>query len=302
MNARGKSLKGRMFRTAFVFLTMIPVLAAIAYGALVPECEIRNGIVYGTRNGVNLTIDVMTPRKPNGAAVATIVSGDWISPNRPLAPALVAPFLKEGFTVFAIHHLSQPEASVMESVEDVRRAIRFVKTHAAEYGIDASRIGLSGASSGGHLALMAVSGQTDGKADSEDPVERQSCSVAAIAVLFPLTDLVDLSGSKLDPKDGGPPVPFSKAFGMADRDAAKWKAVASSTSPLHRIRVEMPPVLIHHGTADPMIPVEQSRRYRDAMIAADHEVTLVERVGKGHGWITLPMDLAEFARWFTRKL
>lgn len=303
MNSFKKVRKNRSTFAIRAFLFFLPLcLVCAGFAALVPECEAKNGVVYGTRAGKELKIDVLTPVKPNGAAVATIVSGDWISPEKPLLPILVAPFLSEGFTVFAIHHISQPQATVMETVEDVRRAIRFIRLHAAEYGVDPEKIGITGASSGGHLALMVAAGPWEGNPAADDPIDRESCAVKTAAVFFPLTDLVDMGKSKLNLGDGGPPAHFAAAFGMEDRDPEKWKPIALSMSPVFQVTEKMPPVLICHGTSDAMIPIEQSRRFRDAMTALGRDITLTEKEGQGHGWLTMPVDMKNFAAWFAKRL
>ena len=69
---------------------------------------------------------------------------------------MVAPLLRRGYTVLAVSHLSQPQATVMEIVEDVNRAMRFIRYHADEYGIDPNRLGVTGGSAGGYTVLCAL--------------------------------------------------------------------------------------------------------------------------------------------------
>src|SRR5690606_27803969 len=119
-----------------------------------PDYEHTPGIVYGQRGGQDLTFELARPRHPNGAGVVVMVSGSWKSRPESFDIWLTAPFLRRGYTVFAVSHRSQPEASVQETVADVNRAVRFIRHHAADYGIDPGRLGVTGGSSGGQLSLM----------------------------------------------------------------------------------------------------------------------------------------------------
>src|SRR5262249_59993829 len=98
------------------------------------------------------------------------------------------------YTLFLVRHGSSPRYFIPEMVSDVHRAIRFIRFHAKDYGIDPNRIGISGASSGAHLALMAALTADDGKADAKDPVERVSSRAQAVVAWFPPTDLLNFGG------------------------------------------------------------------------------------------------------------
>ncbi|MEY3227422.1 MAG: hypothetical protein RLZZ536_2041 [Planctomycetota bacterium] len=131
------------------------LLAAAAvywYWAMVPY-RLTADIRYGTRDKEPLLLDVFTPPKQNGAAVLMMVSGSWKSGAGSVRPLLFAPFLRRGYTVFAVRHISQPECTISGIVEDVSRAVRFVRSKAADYGVDPLRFGVIGGSSGGHLSL-----------------------------------------------------------------------------------------------------------------------------------------------------
>ena len=65
-----------------------------------------------------------------------------------------APYLRRGYTVFAVVHGSMPRFNVPDIILDVQRAVRFIRHNAAEFGVDPNRLGVLGSSSGGHLALM----------------------------------------------------------------------------------------------------------------------------------------------------
>src|SRR5260370_20038070 len=138
---------------------MLPLLLAVLAAAPAraqeaPEYMRKQDVIYGRKFGLALTMDVFAPAKPNGAAVVSVASGGWFSRPEMIQPALYVPFLKRGYTVFAVLHGSQPKFTVPEIVEDMHRAVRFVRFNAKEYGIDPERIGMIGAAAGGPLFPM----------------------------------------------------------------------------------------------------------------------------------------------------
>ena len=120
-----------------------------------------------------------------------VVSGGFFSSHEAINPAFIRPLLDRGYTVFAVVHGSQPRYTVPEIVEDMNRAVRFIRHHAEDYGIDPGRIGVTGASAGGHLSLMLGTAGDAGDPDAKDPVDRESSRVQAVACFFPPTDFLN---------------------------------------------------------------------------------------------------------------
>src|SRR5262249_18468316 len=151
--------------------------------------------------------------------------------------------------------------------------------HAAEYKIDPERLGLTGASAGGHLAsLVAVT------ADDKTAVK-------AAGVFFPPTDFLDYRGQKIDantsldqgervkrvvlPSGGGP--------ARASERGEKLKQI----SPALLVTAKAPPFLIIHGDADPMVPLEQSKKLLAALQGSGVPAELIVKKGGGHPWPTI---------------
>lgn len=268
-----------------------------------PACERTDGIAYGHRDGHDLSLSVVRPPRPNGAAVVLMVSGRWKSRPESFDPWMAAPMLRRGYTIFAVSHRSQPGTSVQATVADVHRAVRYIRHHASAYGVDPQRIGVTGGSSGGHLCLMLATRGGPGPVDAADPVDRESSAVQAVAILFPVTNLLDLGSSTENARDGGPPKSFREAFGEEGRDLRRWPGLARDLSPVYHCHRQQPPVFILHGSADTLVPLEQSQWFsRAAADAGAPPVELVVREGKKHGWLSIVFDLGLFADWFDQHL
>lgn len=267
-----------------------------------PDHTRQGGIVYGQRQGYPLTIDIIRPPQPNGLGVLFLLSGGWKSGTNKLSPWMLAPLIRRGYTVFGVSHLSQPKATVMEIVDDMHRATRFVRHHAKEYQIDPTRLGVSGGSAGGHLSLMLATRGGPGPVDAAEPFERESSAVQAAAIFYPVTDLINLGSSTENLGDGGPPKSFVKAFGPQSTNREIWKVIGHDMSPIFHVHSNLPPTLILHGGADTLTPLDQSERYQAAARAVGGTVELIVRPGKQHGWLTMVWDVRLLADWFDRYL
>jgi acetyl esterase/lipase len=297
----------RWLRIAVLTLAILTLLliAVVGYGYwyLHPPIVRTDGVVYGMRNGEPLTMDVLQPANPNGLGVAFLVSGGWRSGKPGESPVwMLAPLLRNGYTIFAVCHVSQPESTVMEIIADVNRGVRYVRHHADDYGIDPDRIGVSGGSAGGHLSLMLATRGGTGDADSEDPIDRESSEVQAVAIFYPVTDLLDMGASTENPGDGGPPISFVKAFGPDATDMEKWKQIGRDCSPIFHVTEELPPTLICHGDADTLVPLTQSQRFQKRAAECGQDVKLIVHPGGAHGWPTMMWDALNFVNWFDEHL
>jgi acetyl esterase/lipase len=277
-------------------------LVAVAWVYFHPPCEWQRSVAYGERHGEPLTLDVLTPAAPNGLGIVFLVSGGWKSSPGAFRPWLAAPLLRHGYTVFAVSHVRQPRATVDEIVADVARGVRFIRGHAAEYRIDPERIGVIGGSSGGHLALMLATRGGPAEAAPDDPIAGVSSAVQAAAVFCPVTDLADLSGSTEDPGDGGPPRSFRQAFVQEPVDMDRWHITAHELSPIFHVTDTLPPILIHHGDRDTLVPVSQSQRFHERGVALGRDVTLTVVAGAGHAWAAIPWHVERCAAWFDDRL
>src|SRR5262249_479520 len=147
------------FLGLFASLAPMPLSPTARAPAAEPSFTRQQDVIYGRKFGTALTMDVFTPKEnANGAGVVWVVSGGWFSAheliNQELPFSPINELVKRGYTVFAVVHGSQPKFTIPEVLEDMHRAVRFIRHHAPEYKIDPDRIGITGGSAGGHLSLM----------------------------------------------------------------------------------------------------------------------------------------------------
>jgi acetyl esterase/lipase len=213
-------------------------------------------VIYGHRDGMALTYDVFKPVKPNGALVVNMVSAGWRSswgaPEERQARYQL--LLDKGFTVVALYHSSAPRFQVPDAVADVRLGMRHIKLHAVDYGADPARIGVWGASAGGHLSLVAGVMADDGDPAAANPLERAGNRIRAVVSYFPPTDLDALLGSRAK-------------SGAIDFDDSLRAAI----SPVHFVDARDPPTLIISGGADKGVPISQSEVMKAALDKAGVE-------------------------------
>ena len=190
----------------------------------------------------------------------------------------------------------------MEIAEDVNRAVRYVRHNAAHYGVDPSRLGVTGGSAGGHLSLLLATRGGPGPANAADPIDSESSAVQAVAIFYPVTDLLNLGNSTENLGDGGPPKSFVRAFGPGVTNLALWKVVGREMSPIYYVTSNLPPTLIYHGDADTLVPLEQSKWFQARALECGRTAKLVVHHGGQHGWLSMVWDTRRFADWFDRYL
>jgi acetyl esterase/lipase len=299
------ALRRNLLRATSILAGLILALTALAAGVWLyyhPSLTSVQRVTYGQRHGHELAYDVVRPENPNGLGVALMVSGSWKSGTNSFRPWMTAPLLRRGYTILAVYHVSQPEATVAEIFEDVSRAIRHIRHHAQEHGIDPKRLGVTGGSAGGHLSLLLATRGGPGLAQTADPIDRESCAVQAVAIFYPVTDLLNLGNSTENLHDGGPPKSFVKAFRPQPNGLTNWVDIGKPLSPIFHLHPGVAPTLIYHGDADTLVPLDQSQRYQSRAREIGSTVELVVHSGGKHGWLTMLWDIHHFADWFDLHL
>src|SRR5215470_6886936 len=173
-----------MIRTAFLLL----LACATAFAAAKSE----DGIVYGEAGGEKLTMDYYPPSGPAPHPVAIIIHGGGYihGTSKNNSEAYCAQFLAPaGYAVFSINYRLAPKYPYPAMVEDVERAIRYIRHNAKKWDADPKRIALVGGSAGGYLSNMVGILEGSGIKGAKDPVDRMSARVQAVVTLFGPSDL-----------------------------------------------------------------------------------------------------------------
>jgi acetyl esterase/lipase len=192
-----------------------------------------------------------------------------------------------GYTLFIVRHGSAPQFKVPEAVADVRRATRFIRLNAKDFGIDPDRIGVCGGSAGGHLSLMLGTTADDGAKESQDGVDRASDRVGAVVAYFPPVDLREWVG----PNDQFPALEFDPQQ-------------AESMSPLLQVTKDDAPTLLIHGDQDGLVKLDNSERILKAFERENVPSELIVIEGAGHGFFGEEGKRASTAliKWFDKHL
>ncbi len=209
----------------------------------IASAEAYRNVEFAHPGGVVLRLDASVPEGAGPFPAAILVhGGGWVRGDRRIDVApLFKPLADAGIAWFTIdYRLTSDPLKFGDAVGDVEAAVRFVREHAEEYHVDPDRIALIGESAGGHLAAMAA-------------LDEGVPPVQAVVALYAPTNLVALAkNSDLIPdgiRDELKGTVFEKLL----------LAGLSQLSPIEKVHPGMPPFLLIHGTADPIVPVGQSR-------------------------------------------
>jgi acetyl esterase/lipase len=280
------------------------LLAALSWGRAQTNVDFQRAedVIYGRKFGTALTLDVFQPRPANGVGIILMISGGWFSAHEAINVDFFRPFLKRGYTVFAVVHGSQPKFVITEIVPDIHRAVRFIRHNAARYGVDPNRLGITGASAGGHLSLTMATQGGPGDPNAKDPVDRESSAVQCVACFFPPTDFLNYSRPGDDAVGFGVLKAFKVAFGPRADTAEERQKLGREISPIYFVHSNLPPILIIHGDADTLVPIYQAQTFIKRCEEVGSTAKLVVREGKNHGWLNMGKDLELCADWFDQYL
>ena len=208
-----------------------------------------------------------------------IHGGGWQSGSKEGCPFLRQGFLQKGYAVASLNYRLTGEAPFPAQIEDCKAAIRWLRAHAKEYGINPGAFGVGGSSAGGHLvALVGTSGGVK-SFDVGENLDRSS-AVQAVYDLFGPTDLIQFGQTPGYESHAKADSPEGKLLGGAPAD---MKDAAKSANPITHITFDDPPFFIVHGDADPTVPINQSELLHVALVEAGIPSRFTTINGGGHG-------------------
>ncbi len=223
-------------------------------------------IVYKKVGDRELSLHVFQPdgwkSSDKRACYITIHGGGWTGMGPERMFSFADHFAKLGLVSFSVQYRlasAKTNTTVFDCVKDVRSAVRYVRAHATELGIDPGKIIVSGGSAGGHLA--ASTAMFDAVNEDSDDL-KVSPTPNALVLLFPVIDT------------------STEGYGNA-RIGDRWKEL----SPAHNVRPGLPPTITFHGTADPTTPFKGAQIFHEAMLKAGNRSELVVNEGGNHGYL-----------------
>jgi acetyl esterase/lipase len=246
-------------------------------------------VTYLTASNWDAKLDLYVTRTPDKPLPTLIFihGGGWTGGAKEGRDLAILPYLDMGMNVVNVEYRLARIAQAPAAVEDCRCALRWVIQHAKEYGVDVSRIVVSGDSAGGHLALTTGMLPASAGLDRECPGP-DNLKVAAIVNWYGISDVNELL-------DG----PNMKAYAVQWLGSASDREqIARRVSPLTYVRAGLPPVLTIHGDADPTVPYTQSVRLHKALSDAGVANELMTIPGGKHGFdcCTLTQRASAYAK------
>jgi len=248
--------------------------------AIPPGCKTISDVVYGKVGTRELHLDIVIPNdatdKPH-PCVVWIHGGGWSKGSHKQNRA--AWLAGKGYVVASVEYRLTGEAVFPAQITDCKAAIRYLRAHAKDYGIDPKRIGAWGSSAGGHL--VALLGTTGGVKELEGNAGNpaQSSAVQAVCDFFGPTNLtIDMRAD--------PPAAVAALLGGSPKDKPE---LAKLASPVKFVDPKDPPFLIVHGEQDKVVPISQSEQLYEALKKAGVDVTFVRVKNAGHGFTPVGM-------------
>ncbi len=212
-------------------------------------------VQYGQADGVALRGDLLLPEKgkEKRPGVLVIHGGGWCKGSRRWGNVRrwSEAYARMGFVVLNIDYRLAETAPAPAAVEDVKCAVRFMHAHAGEWGMDSSRIVVTGGSAGGHLALMAGL-CNDPAFSNKGGWEGWPEAVAAVVNRYGITDVLDvLQGSNAR----------GWARAWLPPELPDSEELVKRLSPLsYTVLPNRPPVFTVHGAEDSVVPPEHALR------------------------------------------
>jgi alpha-L-fucosidase 2 len=258
-------------------------LSIVLFIALLSVACAEEGIVYSDAGGAPLTMDYYAAKGKGPHPVAIVIHGGGFTggTSKNNSEAYCADFLAPaGYAVFSVNYRLAPEHPYPAMVEDVERAVRFIRHHARRWNADPRRIALVGGSAGGYLSNMAGVRKSRGIKNAPDPVDREDARVQAIVTLFGPSDF---RNGEFTGNIAALLGPLAAKIGVA--------AALAEASPVMHIDGSEPPFLLIHGDKDEAVPIVQSTHLQAALKAARVRCDLIIIRNGPHAtgrWHTIP--------------
>ncbi len=247
-------------------------------------------------------LDLFLPEKASGPlpVIIWVHGGGWQNGSKDQCPPLRGGYLERGYAVASLGYRLSQHAVFPAQIEDCKAAIRWLRAHAKEYGLDAQRFGVWGSSAGGHLvALIGTSGEVKEFEVGANP--EQNSRVQAVCDYFGPTDFTVFASTPGYESHATATSPEAKLLGGAVLENREKAARLNSITYVTR---DDPPFLIVHGDKDPTVPINQSQLLFNALKKAGVSAHFHTIHGAGHGGpgFNDPMIAEMVSAFFDEKL
>jgi acetyl esterase/lipase len=256
-------------------------LTAIGRAADSDTMDIHRDIVYATPDGIPVALDLYVPK--NAAKLPPIViwihGGGWEAGSK--SDGCPLPLLKAGFAMASVEYRFSQVAKFPAQILDCKAAVRWVRANAAKYHYNADKIGVVGASAGGHLVALLGTTNDDPQLEGSEGTTGVSSSVQAVVDYFGPTDFPAIVKQATPEQDANLDNPVTHLFGGTVVEKADLARLAS---PISHVSPKACPFFILHGDHDNIVPLSQSTELNDALKTAGVSSQLVVVKGGGHGF------------------
>ncbi|MCF7818495.1 MAG: alpha/beta hydrolase [Kiritimatiellales bacterium] len=262
----------------------------------------QKNIPYANLESGPLLLDLYRPVNAKGSVplIIWIHGGGWKNGSKENCLPVRLGFTERGYAIASINYRLTDAASFPAQIEDCKAAIRWLRAHAKEYGLDPDHFGVWGSSAGGHLvALLGTSGEVSAFDTGENM--KVSSRVQAVCDYYGPSDFKTMGTVPGFEGHARADSPESALLGGTAREKPE---AAAAASPVTYVTADDPPFLIVHGDNDRTVPPDQSRRLDAALRAAGVESELVILPGSGHGGpaFSSPETIGKVAAFFDRHL
>jgi acetyl esterase/lipase len=252
------------------------------------DTAVEMDVVYAVVDGQELKLDIAMPRNlaAPAPAIIDIQGGSWRHSQNTVEDAKL--WAGYGFIGVSIAHRTSDVAVFPAAVHDCKAAVRWLRANAKKYNVDPDRIGITGFSSGGHLAALSGTSGGDAYLEGSVGISGYSSGVQAVVDHFGPTDFNQMNDGKqiacvID--HFAPNSPESLFLGGPLRERAEMARLAN---PLTYVDPGDPPMLITHGENDRLVPIEQSEILYEALKRADVPVEFIRVRNADHMYRPYP--------------
>ncbi len=232
------------------------------------DISVQKDVSYGTAGGHALLLDIYQPGDSSSdsrPAVVLIHGGAWTSFDKSTMQGMATFLARSGFVAFSVDYrlLQGTENRWPAQLNDVQRAVRWIRANASKYRVDRDHIGAFGHSAGAQLACLL--GMEDTRDNSDKALAKFSSKVQAV---------VDVSGPSdfTTNRDADRDAFFTAFLGGDYTQAARtWE----DASPVFHVSKHAAPFLIVHGSKDEDVPIAQSQELEDKLKHAHVPVKFV---------------------------